>query len=232
MKNFRDFGYENVKRGLLYRGEALTDISIKEGNLLKDNYNIKVVIDLRMDEEVNEKKDIEIAGIKNIHIPLVKAQDMAMAYEKASKENRKPVMEDFYCVFVSRNTKESWTKIFDILLEEEGVLFHCTQGKDRTGVVSAMILTALGVRKDVIMNDYLLTNENLSVPFKYKLRALFMKKEAREDLYSHFRLKKEYLDKASSYIDEEYGSVDKFFTEICGLDEDKLNKLKKKYLEM
>ena len=231
MKNFRDFGYLNIKNKMLYRGEALTNTSKKDIALLKEKYNIKTIIDLRMEEEVNKEKDQEISDIKNIHIPLVTSNNMALAYQKAKSENREMNMSDIYEVFVSRNTKDSWTKIFDALITEDcGILLHCTQGKDRTGVVVAMILSLLGVDKDTIYDDYLLTNNNIKIPFNYRIKAMFVNKTKRDKMYSYFRLKKEYLDSTFSYINKEYGSIDVFFKECCSLDENKINSLKNKYI--
>ena len=231
MKNFRDFGYLNVKKGVLFRSEALTDISDKDIKLLKEK-NIKFVIDLRMIEEVNEKKDKEISGIKNISIPLVDKESMGEVYKKASCENREPRMEEFYGVFVSSGRKEAWSKIFDTLLEADGgVLFHCTQGKDRTGVVCAMILSLFGVDKDTIYSDYLKTNKNIGMPFEYRLKSLFMDKTSKKHLRSFFFVEGEYLDAMFKYIDQTYGSIDKFYSDCANLDEEKIKKLKWKYIE-
>ena len=59
---------------------------------------------------------------------------------------------------------DTWLRIFDVLAEanDHPVLVHCTAGKDRTGVTTAFLLSILGVHRDVIDADYLLTNRDVA----------------------------------------------------------------------
>ena len=110
------------------------------------------------------------------------------------------------------------------------ILFHCTSGKDRTGIVSAIILTALGIDKETIYYDYLLTNKHPIIPLKYRIRAIFLKKDAKKKMMDNFTIKKEYLDTAYEQIDSEYASFDNFLEDCCKVDCEKRTKLKNKYL--
>jgi protein-tyrosine phosphatase len=67
-------------------------------------------------------------------------------------------MCDIYRNFDSAKM-DSWRKFFSLLELGEPILWHCTAGKDRTGMTSAIVLYALGVDPDAIRRDYLLTNE-------------------------------------------------------------------------
>ena len=108
-----------------------------------------------------------------------------------------PDMDNAYRELVRRDRQSAWSNIFNILLADNGgaVLYHCSAGKDRTGVVTAVILTALGVDKDTIYQDYLLTNEK---PLYYKKMALQMDPESREIFLDYFQAKKEYLHRIRS----------------------------------
>ena len=222
MINFRDFGYKNVKKGLLFRSASLNDLSIDDQNVLIEN-NIKTIVDLRGLDEREAKPDTKINGIDNLSIPLSVIGDAKPIVYKGLKL---PDLIDCYHQLVAMELKETWGKIFDLLINSEGgVLFHCSQGKDRTGVVVAMILTTLGVDKETIFKDYLLTNEK---PVFFGNQD--MPKEVQEILADYFSAKKEYLEASFEYIDKTYGSFNEFLKKVCSLDENKLIKLKEKYL--
>jgi len=106
-------------------------------------------------------------------------------------------------------------------------LFHCSAGKDRTGVLTAVILKLLGIDQETIYQDYLLTNQN---PLYYKKLALKMPPDIREVFLDFFQAKKEYLDSTFEEIEKIYGSFDAFLYECCGLNEEKINLLRDKYL--
>ena len=221
-----------MKKGLLFRSDVLYHLNPKEKALLRDN-NIKVVIDLRGKDEVEHLKDTNIKAINFINIPMLPDNEDGNDSPLKTvtiKHMTLPDMDFAYRQLVMKDRKEAWSKIFDILLnnKEGAVLFHCSAGKDRTGVVSAVILTALGIDKETIYQDYLLTNEK---PLYYKKMALQMDPESREIFLDYFQAKKEYLDATFDEIDKEYGTFDKFLLECCLIDKNKLNILKDKYLE-
>ena len=219
-----------MKPGLLFRSDVLFHLNPKEKALLRDN-NVKVVIDLRGKDEVEHLKDTNIKAIKFVNLPLLpeKKEDEPSPIVTI-KHMTLPDMAYAYRQLVGPDIKDSWSKIFNILLENNNgaILFHCSAGKDRTGVVTAVILTALGINKETIYQDYLLTNEK---PLYYKKMALEMDKESREIFLEYFQAKKEYLDASFDEINKIYGSFDKFLLENCLIDNNKLSILKDKYLK-
>ena len=221
-----------MKKGLLFRSDLLYNLNPKEKALLRDN-NIKAVIDLRNKDEVEHLKDTNIKVINYINNPMLpesKEGEGSPLKTVTIKHMTLPDMDNAYRELVSRDRKQAWSNIFNILLNNQSgaILFHCSAGKDRTGVVSAVILTALGIDKETIYQDYLLTNEK---PLYYKKLALEMDPESREIFLDYFQAKKEYLDAAFDEINKIYGSFDKFLLECCSIDQNKLNILKDKYLQ-
>ena len=231
MKNFRELCYLNMKPGLLFRSDLLYHLNPKEKALLRDK-SIKVVIDLRNKDEVERLKDTNIKAITFINNPLLpesKEGEDSPLKTVTIKHMTLPDMDNAYRELVRRDRQSAWSNIFNILLSTDGaVLYHCSAGKDRTGVLSAVILTALGIDKETIYKDYLLTNEK---PLYYKKLALEMDSESREIFLDYFQAKKEYLDASFDEINKIYGSFDKFLLECCLIDKNKLDILKDKYLK-
>ena len=222
MLNFRDFGYKNIKKGLLFRSATLYDLSEEDQDFLKRS-NIKTIVDLRGPNERALKEDTPINGIKNVLISLSVVSEAKLVVYRGLKL---PDMINCYYQLVDLPLKESWSKIFDLLLKNDGgILFHCSQGKDRTGVTVAMILTALGVDRKTILKDYLLTNES---PVFFGNQDLPI--EVQEILADYFSAKEEYLNASFEYIDKTYGSFNEFLKKCCSLDDSKIAALRDKYL--
>ena len=215
---------------MLFRSDVLFHLNPKEKAILRDN-NVKVVVDLRGKDEIEHLKDTNIKAINFINIPLLpeKKEDEPSPIVTI-KHMTLPDMSYAYRQLVMRDRKKAWTETFNLLLENNrgAILFHCSAGKDRTGVVTAVVLRALGIDKDIIYKDYLLTNEK---PLYYKKMALEMDPESREIFLDYFQAKKEYLDAAFDQIDKEYGSFNNFLLECCSINKNKLSILKDKYLE-
>ena len=235
MRNFREIEYVGLKKGLLFRGESLYKLPAKYQKLLIDEFHIKVIVDLRTRQERESEPDYGLPGVKNIHIPLINMEEMGASSTEEGKENaaanqQLPDMFKYYRLFVKEIRIEAWTKIFNVLLEEDGaIMFHCTQGKDRTGITAALILTLLGAGKEEIYQDYLLTNSYLHIALKYKVYSLKFKGEVRKKFLALFKAEKELLDTAFMEIDKLYGSINNFYKEICLLDDNKIATLKEKY---
>lgn len=233
MRNFRDLSYLGIKKGMILRGGALHRLYQRDFNKLKNEHNMKVIIDLRSTKEINDRPDKELPGIKCYHIPLlpevngVHAEDPIIDVQGL----KLPDLLNSYRLLVGKDRKEAWTQIFNLLLEnnEDGIYFHCSAGKDRTGLVVAIILTVLGYDKKTIYDDYLLTNKS-ALYHRMIARKNIPDKKMRNIFNHYFEARREYLDESFKEIDKLYGSVDNFLKEICSLNEEKIAFLKKKYL--
>lgn len=226
MRNFRDLSYLGLKEGMLCRSDLLYKLSFKDKRFLKKEHNIKIVIDLRRPDECRKTKDSHIFGVKRYNLPLASSEVKIIQVKHIGL----PDMSYFYREFVDPSKKVMWTAIFQLLLKDnnKGILYHCSSGKDRTGVLTAVILTVLGFDKETIYKDYLLTNEN---PLYYKEMVNKFDEETRNVMLDYFQAKKEYLDMSFDEIDKLYGSMDNFLKECCSLDETKIEKLRRKYLK-
>ncbi|WP_175279893.1 tyrosine-protein phosphatase [Secundilactobacillus collinoides] len=117
-------------------------------------------------------------------------------------------------------------------LSANGVLFHCSTGKDRTGILSIFILSILRVPEKAIMNDYLLSNECSSIRINNRLNEAKTVNNNPAYLQSIFDLstvRKEYFELVISIINN-YGGFDSFFHNQIGLSDAVLNQIRDNYL--
>jgi protein-tyrosine phosphatase len=105
------------------------------------------------------------------------------------------------------------------------LLVHCTFGKDRTGIVAAMLLFALGVPEETIYADYMLSNDYLA-----PVRQVYIKKPGREHTGPLWEARREYLDGAFSAICDKYGSVESYLQDAIGLTHEMRTELKARLL--
>ena len=227
MRNFRDLSYLGLKEGMICRSDVLYQLSKEEKKFLKKEHNIRITIDLRRKEERHRLKDSFIFGTRHYALPLAADGEIKMVELLGMNL---PDMTSFYKEIVGREKKATWTKIFKLLLKnnKKGILYHCSSGKDRTGVLTAVILYALGFDKETIYNDYLLTNKS---PLYYKEHVPeTLNEEQRKAFLAYFEARREYLDISFEEINKVFGSIDNFLVENCSLNEEKIQKLKDKYL--
>lgn len=137
-----------------------------------------------------------------------------------------------YRSMVDKRLADKWQQLFRTLLASNGkaVLFHCTNGKDRTGVAVSIVLLALGVSYNDVMHDYLRTNRSLPA-----LQARIQAKMARgiktglsDKIGPLLEARPEYLNAALDAIDDNYGGMAGFLEDACGLsiaEDDQLREL-------
>ena len=110
------------------------------------------------------------------------------------------------------------------------VYWHCSQGKDRTGIGSAVLLAALGADRELIMQDYSISAEFYKEELEYYFRQVNTDEE-KAVLRTFISVNCDYFEAALDYIDKEYGSMYNFLTgPLCLMDND-IETLRNRYLE-
>ena len=161
--NFRDIGgYLNqdgkrVRKGLYFRAGRQDRMSDNDLSQLSD-LKISTQIDLRKPDEVLDqgKGPLEAMGAKYINIAVIPEGGSDQLSRLVGDTGISGKRYLGYLEF----GPTSWLRLFGILANEDNlpVVLHCTAGKDRTGVSTAFLLSVLGVSREVIEADYLLTN--------------------------------------------------------------------------
>jgi len=246
-KNIRDIGgvYHNVtlKEGMLIRGRTLTGLDEGDIKILTQDNHVRTIIDLRSQKEQKEEGEMDIPGVKHLAMPVFESEEKEAPHEKRDKKhsldylNYLPKMEQVYADFLHGESLENVGKIIHKIItakdEEYGFYFHCSEGKDRTGVIAAILLLMLGVEKKGIYKDYLETNRtNNRKAFKYymlfkyvKFKPLFALKAGRA-----FVARKRYLNVLFNIIKDEYGDEETFYTKGLHLSKDEIEAFRKKMI--
>ena len=147
--------------------------------------------------------------------------------------------DQMYINFLSGDQgKASYAQMFKELLElpeGEALLFHCTQGKDRTGCAAMLILSALGVDEETILYDYVLTNTFNAQRIEAEQQMLegMGVEESEFDLYmtAMDQVDPQYMVNALEWMKDNYGSVLGYITGELGVTEAQIEQLRDKYLE-
>ncbi|MBQ3711779.1 MAG: tyrosine-protein phosphatase [Bacteroidales bacterium] len=262
IQNARDLGGytmkdgRNVREGRLLRAAHLADATDSDLNLLA-SLHIRKIIDFRKEEELRGKVDREIPGAEHIFLPLDASGN---AMEQASEEEkkkfttrkkfdvrkiivplsfnekaRKVAGEMYPTLLFSPECQKAYAAFFRMLLDTEdgAVLYHCTQGKDRTGIASALILAALGAYRETIVADFDATNRIYEADVrKYSRRVRFWGGGEPEVgvVKSFLGANTDNFVKALDRIDCEYGSMEAFLKGPVGLSDSDINILKQRYL--
>ncbi len=152
-------------------------------------------------------------------------QDLVAAGRELSAAVAIELMKDLYRGMVNDHSHR-FAEMFDLLLQADTPsVLHCTAGKDRTGVGSALILLALGVPRELVLQDYLLTNQF------YRHPPVPASETPAEALAVLWRVQQGFLDAALHAVDTEQGGVDAYLRQRIGLSSAALETLATRYLQ-
>ena len=133
---------------------------------------------------------------------------------------------------ISIEAKEAYRNFFKVLLSLDGqaVLWHCTQGKDRTGIASILLLIALGVSQEDAINEYFLTNKFMEKEYK-KLKENDVSEEQLKIMKIVLFVRQECIDLYLAEIDKLYGSLENYIINELGITREEIIKLRQYYLK-
>ncbi|RKT16925.1 protein-tyrosine phosphatase [Streptomyces sp. 1114.5] len=254
--NARDLGgYRAVdgralRHGVALRSDGLNHVTAEDLGPL-GALGLRRVVDLRSMDEVREiGLDRLPGGVALHHMPLLATDfDIALMVRDAladpSPQRQRALLGDgraaammtgLYRWFVTDPVARGrYAALLRLLAAPDGppLLFHCSAGKDRTGWAAALLLTALGVERETVLADYLLTNAR-SAPVvarvldDFRTRGLMSEPEL---LLPVFHADGGYLDAAFAEVEAGWGDFGAFWRDGLGLDEDVLAGLRANLLD-
>ncbi len=242
--NFRDIGGlkttdgRYMKSGILFRSDELSRLTRKDLTTL-ESHNLKLIIDLRTENERKSKPDRlpQTKDLQQIHIPIYHdSQDFShKEFFKFLTGNSKDLdfevlIKDFYQSMATERVAEI-NQTLTLISQSRNLpaLIHCTGGKDRTGLISALIQLTCGVPFETVMQEYLRSNDLIEPRMKkierfIRLMSLFQ--IPRERIKPVLIVKADYLHDTHDYMLKQFGSVEGFLIEGCKIEERNLQNIR------
>ena len=231
--NFRDLGGylghggRAVRWRVLFRSDHLARLSAADQQQMQA-LNIGRSFDFRGERE-SQDQAYQLAHTQRYSLAieptlLQSLYAKALAGNPVTADDAVDAMHASYRGYVLQATDRFAELFAHLLAHDAPLVFHCTAGKDRTGLAAALILSALGVSKADIMQDYVLTNA------LYRHDASKGGPLSPEVMDVVWRVREDFLHAALQAIDADYGSMAQYLQNGLGLAEPDLERLRQMYL--
>lgn len=255
-------GYEtedgrHVKENVLIRSGALSGATEEDLQILTEQYNVKLIVDLRSAADMERTPDPEFNDAVVVNVPVwdetlnaVSLTDfMAIQGEFSGEPGRadlefyrRGIMgsdEQLYIKQTFQNdiSLEGFRTFIDLLLEQEegtGILYHCASGKDRTGSATVILLTLLGVDRETVLQDFAMTNEVLKEKLDQLVEQSAAYTDDEDELYAVRTMNgvnPEFMENMFDYAEQQSGSMLAYIQEVFGVTDEEVQILRDKYLE-
>lgn len=248
LRNFRDLGGvpgadgQSIAPGRLFRSAVLSRLTASDMAAF-EALGVSDVFDLRLEDEVERHRTVDLAGVTIRNhglrvIDLERVFDAALAAPAAmtAAETARAV-QDGYASSLERMAPQL-SRLFTEMATggTGGALVHCMTGKDRTGVVIALLLAALGVDRERIVADYVETARNISADKLTDALVRQLEAEAgrpadRAVLYPLFEARPGYIGAMLNRLNAGHRGAEAYFAGTLGLSRDELDMLRRRFLQ-
>lgn len=240
-----------IRPGFLFRSAQPSQVTPAGIETLVHELHIRAIFDFRSQTEIQlvttryPDSLLEIPGTTRFSVPVFSEGDYSpaslvkkygvssdTAEDPISSTKTKPTgfVHAYEAIALSAARNGSFRKITDHIIQhpDRPILFHCTLGKDRTGVFAALLLSLCGVPNETIVEDYAMTTEGFGAWREHLVQRLLQRKDAatREDaesiIASHPETMKAFLE---DVVAAKFGSARNYFVQQCGLTEADVDEL-------
>lgn len=226
--NFRDLGGfktvdgRYVQWGKIIRSDDLFNLTDADMEYLS-SLPLRTIVDFRSPSEIESAPDKLPSSVQLREELCITPGNLngSSGMAMLSATSADSLMQEINLELVSKAEIVAQYKTYFQLLQDDAhaaLLFHCSAGKDRTGMAAALTLFALGVDEATIMDDYVRSNVYLSD----KYAALIAKYPTLKPL---FEVNESYISAGLNWIKNNYGSVDRYLKEVLEVDVEKLRTL-------
>ena len=240
-------GDQRIKDNLLLRTAKISELSEEDSTLLCDKYKVQCIYDFRGKKESLSAPDVIPGKARYLSLALSFSEDenetdtkfeneeqmIGMLLQYADHPSVQAMCTSMYdVIFFEESSQEVYRQFFADLLtvkpEDGAVLWHCTQGKDRAGSASAMLLAALGADRELIMADFILSKDYYD-PMTSKIKT---ETESQQTVINTLISANPAIFEATlNKVDEKYGSLRNYLTACLGVTTEMMNVLRDRYLE-
>ena len=238
--NFRDIGgipardSGMIKQGMIFRSANPDNISRRDISMLHE-LNIKTIVDLRAPQEIKKHRRT-IVNASTLSLPLdfqktTRERLKPYLYKKGSEKILSDISNQLYQDILDASAP-AFRQVIDLLVSGEGspILIHCFAGKDRTGIIVALILLALGADRKYIIDDFLKSNDALLPYFRKRLmfRKIITFGYFPSDVMLYvITVKQRNIDSIIDRVNNHYGGIEGYLAST-GFDISKLKDLREK----
>ena len=249
---FRDLGGlmtkdgKQIKYGLIYRSSHLSKMNEAKQQVLSQKFGISKVIDFRSPSEIEARPEELIADIDYQLIQILddndnpavtrKTRNKVLKNNMANPGGTKGHLQGVYRKLINlERANQEYNNFFKEIIACSGkpLVYHCTQGKDRTGVATILLLLALGVDKEIIIKDYLYynkVNRRKNIGFSLGVLIAYFSYRKAKGLYYLLTANRAYAEAAFEEI-EALGGIDNYLANYIKLTDDDISYLKNTYLK-
>ncbi len=250
--NLRDVGGRptkgggRVRSGLVFRSAGLDRLHGEDLAAFAE-FGLHTVYDLRTTHELAAQPDVLPDGVHSVHLDVLgdashaAPAELQQLFEQPSRAaellgdgQAERYFEDAYRDFVSLpSAKAAYAGLFTGLAEADRLpaLYHCTAGKDRTGWGTAVLLMLLGVPDEEVLEDYLLTNDELLTVVEPWMDAFAEIGGDPALLAPILGVQESFLAAALAEVQREYGDLEGYLTRGLGLAPETLDRLRAALVE-
>lgn len=250
--NFRELGGYQTMAGKTIKWHKIIR-SAKLGNLTDQDidflnaYGLKYDVDFRSPEEKSQAPDRIPEQTKYLFIPVFSTDEtqnskqtdrLQRKMENDPTSGSQQMQRAYQDIITNPHSQKAYRKFFDVLLENDHpdstLLFHCTAGKDRTGMGAVFFLSALGVNEDTIKADYLLTNKVTKPALDDLVKTLKLKNASSAFIQSMRDLQSvqiSFYNTAMDQIQKVSGDMPNYLHEYLSLSDSDIRDLQHIYLE-
>jgi protein-tyrosine phosphatase len=236
--NFRDIGGYHTKTGntiarrRVFRSGELRRMTRNDLTRLKEEIKLHTVIDLRSNYEAEQLGTGLLAnsGIKYHNISLVPDGGEREANQRMFKGLAN--MGELYFIFIQQKQfSQRMLEVLEIIAESENhpLIFHCSAGKDRTGILAAVVLSILEVGDKDIVNDYCLSSARMDALHDLIINASLTDEEIKSLADYHWKADEAAMRTFLTSINNEYGSI-RGYLDTQGADKSLVKRLEKALL--
>ena len=238
------FDGRKIKMHRLLRTGKLCQMT-KEDETFLINYGLTKIVDLRSPKEIELAPDVVLAGVEHIDNPIhgnqsaetdQKILQLKKTYTKDQYAGFKTMCHQYHSSVSKEYSQKAFNSLLNIFAntKDGAIIFHCSEGKDRTGLATVLILYILGVDMETIRQDYLFSNLMLG-NYQAKMNQKIIDEGGSVILRANVRslasVANEYLDTALLLIDEKYDGIDSYIKNVLKVDDEMIQSLRELYLE-
>ena len=246
-------GGRRIRSGRLLRTAHLHDASDADVRLLAEHFRLRVIFDFRTFSEAQALPDREVPGAEHIMLPTLDVEAERASGEAVPAETwldlsshivrlaftplfQQKARELYPSLVISEFSQLQYATFLNKILEtpDGAVLWHCSQGKDRTGIGAAFILGALGADRETIVTDFDRSNDSyrpLVDRFCAEIDALGGGEEQKDVVRAFMGVSTRNFCRTLDLIDAQWGSLGNYIATCLGLTEDDCRVLRERYLE-